>query len=62
MFEEELLNNVMERCSNELEEDIYRTISRIFVEEHLKLLKTHESQVKSQISSVSSILENLARK
>jgi len=61
MFEEELLNNVMERCSKELEEDIYRTISRIFVEEHLKLLKTHESQVKSQISSVSSLLENLER-
>jgi hypothetical protein len=60
MFEEELLNNVMERCSSELEENIYRKISRIFIEEHLKLLKTHESQVKLQIGSVSRILQNLA--
>ena len=42
MFEEELLNNVMERYNNELEEEIYKKISRIFIEEHLKLLKRAE--------------------
>ena len=59
MFEEELLNNVMERYNNELEEDIYRRISKIFVEEHLELLIKHEGQVKSQIGAVSRILKSL---
>jgi hypothetical protein len=59
MFGEELLNNVMERCNNELEEEIYRRISRIFMEEHLELLKTYESHVKSEIGSVSTMLKNL---
>ena len=59
MFEEELLNNVMERYNNELEEEIYKRISRIFIEEHLKLLKKHENQVNSQIGSVSSMLKSL---
>ena len=59
MFEEELLNNVMERYNNELEEDIYRRISKIFIVEHLKLLKKHEDQLKSQIHAVSKVLESL---
>ena len=59
MFEEELLNNVMERYNNELEAEIYKKISKIFIEEHLKLLKKHENQVSSQIDSVSSILKSL---
>jgi hypothetical protein len=59
MFGEELLNNVMERYNNEFEEDIYKRISKIFVEEHLKLLKQHESQVKSEIDSVSRMLKSL---
>jgi hypothetical protein len=58
MFEEELLNNVMERCNNEFEEETYRKISRVFVEEHLKLLKQHENKIKSQIGSVSEMLES----
>jgi hypothetical protein len=59
MFEEELLNNVMERYNNELEAEIYKKISKIFIEEHLKLLKKHANQVSSQIDSVSSILKSL---
>lgn len=59
MFEEELLNNVMERYNTELEEEIYKKISRIFIEEHLELLKKHENQVCSQIDTVSSILKSL---
>jgi hypothetical protein len=59
MFEEELLNNVMERYNNELEAEIYTKISRIFIEEHLKLLKKHENQVNTQIDSVSSMLKSL---
>jgi hypothetical protein len=59
MFEEELLNNVMERYSNELKEDVYRKISRIFIEEHLQLLRQHQNTIKAQIGSVSKMLENL---
>lgn len=59
MFEEELLNNVMERYSNELEEGIYRRISEIFMVEHLKLLKKHKDQVESQIHAVSKMLESV---
>lgn len=60
MFQEELLNNVMERYSNELDEDIYRRITTIFVEEHLKLLKEQGAHLKAQISSVERILKSLA--
>jgi hypothetical protein len=59
MLQEDLLNNVMERYSNEFEEDTYRRISRIFVEEHLNLLKTQEKSIRSQIESVSKILKSL---
>ena len=58
MFEEELLNNVMERYNNELEEDIYRKISKIFMEEHLELLKKYEGKMKSEINSVSKMLKS----
>lgn len=61
MFEDELLNNVMERFSNEFEEDTYRNISRIFVEEHLKLLKEREKRMSSQIAGVSKILDSLKK-
>jgi hypothetical protein len=59
MFEEELLNNVMERYNNEFEEDIYKRISKIFMVEHLKLLKKHKEQLKSQIHTVSKMLEGV---
>ena len=59
MFGEELLNNVMERYNKELEVPVYRRISKLFVEEHLKLLKKYKSQVETEIVSVSRILENL---
>jgi len=59
MFEEELLNNVMERYNVEFDEKLYRKISRIFMEEHVKLLRKQEVQVKSQIDSVSKMLKSL---
>ena len=59
MFQEELLNNVMERYSNELDEDIYRQITTIFVEEHLKLLKEQDRHIKDQIATVERILKSL---
>lgn len=59
MFQEELLNNVMERYSNELDEDIYRQITTIFVEEHLKLLREQDAHIKDQIATVERILKSL---
>ena len=41
-FEEELLNRVMDRYYQEFDENTYREISLVFVDEHVKLLKEHE--------------------
>jgi hypothetical protein len=61
MFEEEFLNNVMERYSIECDEDTYRKISVIFVEEHLKLLKQYEMKIKSQIEEITRMYDNLKK-
>ena len=61
MFEEEFLNNVMARYSVECDEDTYRKISVIFVEEHLKLLKQYEKKIKSQIEEITRMYDNLKK-
>ena len=43
-FEEELLNSVMDRYYHEFDENTYRKINIIFIEEHLKLLKEHDKK------------------
>jgi hypothetical protein len=61
MFEEEFLNNVMERYNTEFDGETYRIISAIFVEEHLKFLKQRELQIKSQIEGITRILESVQK-
>ena len=58
-FEEELLNRVMDRYYHEFDENIYRKISLVFVEEHLKLLKEHEKKIQVQYEDVKKIMDNL---
>jgi hypothetical protein len=61
MFEKEFLNNVMERYSTEFDEETYRKISVVFVEEHLKLLRQYEMRIKSQIDEINHILESVRK-
>jgi hypothetical protein len=58
-FEEELLNNVMDRYYHELDEDTYRKISMIFMEEHLKLLKKHDKEMQLRYKEVEKIMDNM---
>ena len=58
-FEEELLNRVMDRYYHEFDEDTYRTLSIIFMEEHLKLLKEHDKEMQIRYKEVETIMDNL---
>ncbi len=60
-FEEELLNRVMDKYYHEFDEDVYRKISLIFVEEHLKLLKEHEKKIQIKYEEVKEIMDNLKK-
>jgi hypothetical protein len=61
MFEEEFINNVMERYNTECDAETYRKISVIFVEEHLKMLRQYEMRIKSQIEGITHILESVQK-